>query len=202
MNCQGLSNKDARADTLNFLRSKSYSVYFLQDTHFTSKDEKYIRTQWGYECFFSNFSSQSRGVAILFNNNFEFQLHNIEKDDNGNKLILDITIEGKRVLLINIYAPNKDDPHFFHTIMADIVTYDNPVILAGDFNLVLNPEQDTFDYVNINNPKARDMVLDILIDCNLIDVWREMNIEKMQYTWRRKNTNKQVRLDFFRNPLY
>lgn len=197
MNTQGLSDKSKRRDTLNFLKSKKYAVYFLQDTHFTSKEENYIRSQWGYECFFSNFSSQSRGVAILLNNNFEFKLHKVKRDENGNKIILDITMEGLRLTLINIYGPNRDDPNFYKEIHADIVEYDTPVILAGDFNLVLNPEYDTFNYANINNPKARDSVLDMLIDLSLLDVWRELNIEKRQFTWRRKNPIKQARLDFF-----
>ena len=46
MSCQGLSNSLKRADTLNSLRSKKYSVYLLQDTHFTNKEKHYIRTQW------------------------------------------------------------------------------------------------------------------------------------------------------------
>ena len=62
MNCQELSNKNARADTLNFLRT---SIYMLQDTRFVTKEENYIRTLWGYDCYFSNFSSNSRGIAIL-----------------------------------------------------------------------------------------------------------------------------------------
>lgn len=178
MNCQGLSNKNSRADTLNFLKGKKFSVYFIQDTHFTTKEEKYIRTQWGYECFFSNFSSQSRGVAILFNNNFELEVHKVEKDNNENKLILDVTIEGNRMVLINIYGPNSEDPDFYRQIYNNILTYDIPVILAGDFNLVLNPEQDLQNYVNLNNPKAREQVINLMIDCNLIDCWREPNLEK------------------------
>ena len=90
-------NKLKRRDTFNFLKSKKYAVYFLQDTHFTNNEENYIRFLWGYECYFSNFSSQSRGVAILLNNNFEFKLHNTKIDENGNKIILDITIEGFRL---------------------------------------------------------------------------------------------------------
>ena len=36
-----------------------------------------------------------------------------------------------------------------------------------------------------------------MIECNLIDSWRELNLEARQYTWRRKDTTKQARLDFF-----
>ena len=74
----------------------------LQDTHFIDKEENYIRKQWGSECYFSNFASNSRGVAILFNNNFEFKVQNIERNDNGNRLISTIEIEGKLFTHINI----------------------------------------------------------------------------------------------------
>ena len=69
MNAQGLGDKKKRTDVLNLLKSKKYSICMLQDTHFTRAEEKIIRSQWGYECFFSNFTSQSRGVAIFINNN-------------------------------------------------------------------------------------------------------------------------------------
>ena len=77
--------------------------------------------------------------------------------------------------------------------MKDILEFDNP----GDFNLVLNPEQDTFQYAHINYPRAREVVMDMLIELSCIDVWRELNIENFQYTWRCKTPIKQARLDFF-----
>ena len=197
MNCQGLSNMDKRSDTFNFLRNKNYSVYFLQDAHFTTKEQNYIRTQWGFECYFSNFSSQSRGVAILFNNNFEFKVLKVAKDESGNKLILDMVIEGKNITLINIYGPNRDEPDFYEEINNYIKNFDNQVILVGDFNMVLDPDKDCKDYVNINNPRARNKVLNLIIECNLIDPWRELNLETNQFTWRKKNSTKQARLDFF-----
>ena len=40
----------------------------------------------------------------------------------------------------------------------------NPCIMAGDFNLVLNPNIDYHDYLHVNNPKARDSVLEIITD--------------------------------------
>ena len=75
---------------------------------------------------------------------------------------------------------------FFQEIYGNIETYNIPVFLAGDFNLVLNPEQDTYDYVNVNNPKACEEVLNIMLECNLIDCWRELNLENKQFTWRKK----------------
>ena len=78
--------------------------------------------QWGtmgLRTFFNNFSSQSKGVAILFNNKFEFKVHKVITDETyeGMKLILDITIEDKRMLLVNIYGPNTDDPFFIYRLL-------------------------------------------------------------------------------------
>ena len=120
-----------------------------------------------------------------------------DKDEHGNKLILDMIIEGKKNTLINIYGPNRDEPDFYDDINNHIKDLDNQVILAGDFNMVLDPDKDCKDYVNINNPKARDKVLNLIIECNLIDPWRELNLETNQFTWRKKNSTKQARLDFF-----
>lgn len=74
---------------------------------------------------------------------------------------------------------------------------ENPIRIAGEFYMVLDPDMDCKDYININNPRARDQVLNLMIECNLIDSWRELNLEARQYTWRRKDTTKQARLDFF-----
>jgi exonuclease III len=82
-NVQGLNNFQKRRDVFQFLRQKKYSICLLQDTHFETKLEKQIRAEWGYECFFASFSSQSRGVAILFNNNFDFKITKVIKDTRG-----------------------------------------------------------------------------------------------------------------------
>ena len=73
----------------------------------------------------------------------------------------------------------------------------NMSIIASDFNSALNPDIDCFDYVNCNqHPKARNKVLKIIIECDMIDCWRDQNLEKRQYTWFKKNTNQKARLDF------
>ena len=96
-------------------------------------------------------------MAIFLNNNFEYKLHRIKKDCEGNKLILDITIKDRRTTLINIYGPNRDTPNFYEKLKKDITDFNNElVILTGDFNLTMNPEVDTKNYININNPRATE----------------------------------------------
>ena len=61
VNCQGLGNIEKRKDVYHFLKSQNYNIYCLQDIHFTSEIESSIRSMWGFDCFFSSFSSNSRG---------------------------------------------------------------------------------------------------------------------------------------------
>ena len=53
------------------------------------------------------------------------------------------------------------------------------------------------NYVNLNNPNARNNVLNIMTEYNLIDCWREIHLENKEYTWFRRNPIKKARLDFF-----
>jgi len=54
--------------------------------------------------------------------------------------------------------------------------------------LVLDP--DYFNYVNINNPKARGTVQNIILELYLIDCWHENHLEYRKYIWLKKNTLK------------
>lgn len=48
-------------------------------------------------CVFNAYLSNSRGVAVLFNNNFELKLHRDKKDNEGNTLAVDLSINENRV---------------------------------------------------------------------------------------------------------
>ena len=90
-----------------------------------SKDKDVIwSAEWGYTAvtaIFSSLSSASSGVSILLfiNNNFAFQLLKIFSDPNGRFLII-----VKTLTLVNIYAPNKNDPSFFESVLKMLLTFE------------------------------------------------------------------------------
>ena len=136
---------------------------------------------------------------ILLNNNFEQKVKKVKTDKNGNYILLDIDIQGKEITLANIYGPNEDNPNFYETLKRNIAEFENEnVIICGDWNLVLDFEKDCYNYLHINNPRARNVVLSLIEEEHFIDVWRVMNENTQKYTWRRLNpTKKQARLDYF-----
>ena len=156
MNCRGLADNAKRRDVLHYLKNKQYSIYCLQDAHWVERMEDQIRAEWGLECFFSSFKSNARGVAILFNNNFEYNILGVRNDDNGNFLALNMEIKDYNITLVTLYRPNKDDPKFYDFVNNIVKEFDNPhTIICGDWNLVLNDKIDCHNYVNINNPLAK-----------------------------------------------
>ena len=147
--------------------------------------------------FFNSYKSNARGVAIFLNNTFEYKVHQEKRDNDGNLLALDITIEDNRVTIVNIYGPNIDSPEFYEYVREVFLELDNEYyILLGDFNLVLNPDIDTFNYNSINNPKARGKVLEIMDDLRLLDYFRILYPDRRVYTWHKKTPLKQGRLNY------
>lgn len=81
-----------------YLKDKNHNVFFLQDIHFTCDEEQNIQIFWGGKIYFSSFKTNSRGVAILFKNNFDLKVKNTTCDANGNFLIVEVEIENKDFL--------------------------------------------------------------------------------------------------------
>ena len=54
-------------------------------------------------------------------------------------------------------------------------------MICGDFNLTLNPNLDSQNYLNLNNPRARLTVLDIIEEYGL-DLYGYFNPNKRRYT--------------------
>ena len=94
-NCRGgLSVATKRRDLFQYVRSKKFDIICLQETHINPKLDSFIKSEWGFEANFSSYTTNSRGVMVLINNN----------------------IEGKQITLVNLYGPNDDKPEFYENI--------------------------------------------------------------------------------------
>ena len=198
-NVNGLSDYQKRKDVFDFLRKRKSHIIFLQETHLKTKLQNYVRSMWGYNCILSGKSTNSKGVAILFNNNFEYKLHKVVRDTEGCYIIIDIEMLGKRFTLVNIYGPSGyDSPCFFENLLLEIDIFENEdIVIGGDYNVPLDVNKDTFRYRTISRPRARRMLSEIMQRYNLVDAWRAFNPNKKQFTWRKFNSAQQGRLDYF-----
>ena len=100
--------------------------------------------------------------------------------------------------LITLYGPNSDKPNFYNNIETIINDTSSEFhIICGDFNLIFDTNKDCMNYRNINNPRSREKVLNMLNTCDLMDTYRAFHPDTKRFTWRKKNPLKQARLDYF-----
>ncbi len=114
-------------------------------------------------------------------------------------MILNVIVENLQFLLINIYGPNSDKPEFYSQLLNTLqdIYSSQDIILGGDFNLILNKELDSVNYLHHNNPTSTQEVNNLMNTLNLKDVFMENYPDSRMFTWRRRNPIKQARLDFF-----
>ena len=99
-----------------------------------------------------------------------------------------------------LYGPNTDSPEFFTNLKENLINWElsnEPIILCGDWNVVLNSEKDTINYLRENNPNARKSLSDLINTLDLEDVYREREPNGRGYTWSSYSNLKQARLDYF-----
>ena len=199
INCRGIRDKIKRADILLKAREEHINILCLQETHMKPEDTETIKKDWNIDFILSGETQNSGGVLIAIDNNFEHIKHKITIDEQGRYIILDMEIVGvARFLLINIYAPNEDNPNFFSNLFALIEESDTKnLVIVGDWNLVLDFDKDTHNYKKHNNFKSVKLVRQYIEKLDLIDIWRITHEETRQFTWRQNFYKKLARLDFF-----
>ena len=120
------------------------------------------------------------------------------KDILGNYIFVTVTIMDRDFLIVSLYGSNRDDPEFYAELEERIndLGFEN-IIIGGDWNLVLDYTLDYYNYKYHNNIKAQEQVDNLMINLDLLDIWRELYPEMRRYTWRRNTPLQQSRHDFF-----
>ena len=188
LNVWGLGNDTKRREIFNWLRSKHFSIYLLEDVHCSEKSKDLWTTEWEYTSFFSSFSSTKAGVGILFQNNFELRIMKNYFDPSGRYIICDLKANRKPWYFLN--APNEDDPNFFKTLADHMEDFQKDEIIMGGQKVEKWPPQNG----------ARRTVSEISENLDLVDAWRLSNPDTCRYPWRQKQPEVHCRLDVFWYP--
>ena len=131
---------------MSYFKETKVNILCLQDTHLIESDIMTLKKQWDGDVLLSGSKTNSRGVAVLLNSNFEYKILGTNIDKNGNFLNIVLQLSTLTINLTTTYGPNIDNPGFFENIQ-NLLQNDNADynIICGDFNLVLNPDLDTYN---------------------------------------------------------
>ena len=130
-------------------------------------------------------------------------MESVQSDKEGQYLILDARIQDTSFLLVNIYVPNTTSSQslFFHTLsnLIDDEQYQEPdhkILLGRDLNVALEPDLDCCG----GNLVLKDSVKfeeNIMLNYDLVDIWRIRNSNSKKFTWRQKTPIIQRQLDYW-----
>ena len=102
LNVRGLRNKEKRDKMFCWLKTQSYSIIFLQETHSTPEIVNHWKTEWDSKnAFFSGNKSNSLGVSILINKDFNCEIVEYCELVVGRLQSLEIRINDKTLVLLN-----------------------------------------------------------------------------------------------------
>ena len=150
LNCAGMVNDIRRATLYDVCKKLSADIILLQETHSITTDEPKWHNKWTpLESAFNSAKDnlhRQNGVAILVNKT-HLTLKNTKCDENGR--ILAATIFHDKIAIVNIinvYAPtasySSQVRNDFFNSLYKFFDWTKPNIIAGDFNMVMNPALD------------------------------------------------------------
>ncbi|CAM2112420.1 unnamed protein product [Caretta caretta] len=144
------------------------------ETHAAPAVEASWQLEWGDEVYFSHLGACLAGVATLFSPELWPEVLGVAEVVLGHLLHVRACVEGLRLNLVNVYAPNAgpEQVRFYGQALAFLGTLDPHEFLAlgGDFNTTLEDR----DCSGVETFQAAAGVLREIMDHHsLVDVWRD-----------------------------
>ena len=186
--------------------TSSKGIIFVQETHSLKTCENTWTNQSGCgnkHIVFSHGTSDSRGVLIAFREASDYKVINRHAYDGGRFLVLNTLIEDSPVVLMNYYAPNEEKDQLkvyddlTHILDNIDISEDTVLVWGGDFSLIFDIGLDADGGSPKLKLKSICKVSSIMFKNDLCDIYRIRNPETKRFTWRRKTSFKQRRLDYF-----
>ena len=135
---------------------------------------------------------------ILFNSNFDYEIEDYIKDNDGRFLICILKVNNEKILLVNYYGLNSDEIYLLEDFCNRIEQFnDMPIACGGDWNLIMENIDKKGGSSVLTHKKNREHLRQFMDRNDLIDIWRIRNPMEKRYSWRQKYPNIQCRLDSF-----
>ena len=88
----------------------------LQETHFRPEDTFRLKVRGWRTIYHATGSQKKAGVAILISDKLDFKLKAVRRDEEGHYIIITGSIHQEELTIINVYAPNSENPQIYKTI--------------------------------------------------------------------------------------
>lgn len=185
LNINGGRDRDRRAVLAELGRAKNIDVLLLQETHSSVDNETEWGMSWGGQLFLSHGTNLSAGVAVLFSQHLSLTKVSTCEVEEGRVQIVQATIKETSFVFINVYAYNSGAGRIelFQKLNSKLKQFNNSsvIVVGGDWNCTTHPSVDR--NAGEPHPPSASLLSSVLIENDLIDVWRKLHPVDRHYTW-------------------
>ena len=201
-NVRGLHSPIKRKKILNQLRQIGCQIAFLQETHLPDLEHEKLKRSWADKIYYSSHKSgRKRGVSILVHRSVNFTATASHKDTEGRFILVNGIIDGIEISLMNVYAPNEDDPVFIKHIYNFLLKNSTGILLmGGDFNCVMSHTLDRQPAPKTPLSRMSRMLNGQSKESGLIDIWRQKFSNCKDFTYYSSRHQSYSRIDYFFTP--
>uniref|UniRef100_A0A803SLC5 Reverse transcriptase domain-containing protein n=1 Tax=Anolis carolinensis TaxID=28377 RepID=A0A803SLC5_ANOCA len=185
-NINGFNSPNKRSKVWHLIKKGKYDVICLQETHIMNKHVAHLTQKSLGTTYHASCSEKKRGVVTYVNEKIKSK--KVFNDQDGRMLGVRLEIEGKILLICNIYAPNGSKTQFIEGLHQKILEqeYDD-LLIMGDFNGVVNSKLDKSDKGKGKKGKVAGELprkfKEVKEDLGLIDIWRHQHAEERDFTF-------------------
>lgn len=185
INVNGLRN-------INKLKELKYTyrsdIICIQETNWDDDKVREVREVWKEEICYNNGTRNARGIAMMIRKDKIENIKEVYRDQVGRILVIEFRYKGVEFRLINIYVTNveKDKRGCIEELKGLIV---GRCIIVGDFNIKCS-RLDVGKGGSFRWEKSRVMLMEVMREKGLLDVWRYENPEKREFTRRQMKEGK------------
>lgn len=198
VNCNGLRDKSKLVNMFSSFSLKKFDIICLQETFWDDYFvDSFVNFKWDGDIYLSNADNFRKGVAVLFNKNFDGKVLSAREIVKGRALELCIEIDDHDCYIYNIYAPCGflERRLFFEKLNLVLGNNANcDYMVFGDFNCVSNQKDKSNPLFHDSSVKSYN---DLVKSNFLVDIWRDQHPDTIEFTWRRNVNGKliQSRID-------
>ncbi|EXX64728.1 hypothetical protein RirG_140060 [Rhizophagus irregularis DAOM 197198w] len=202
-NINGLkSNPDKLYSLIDDL--KDFNIIGLNETNISPKDGKYINNElneghiiWS-KC--DPIKKKGKDMALYMKDKWAKHIGKI-LNPTDNILYVQLIFKQCSISIVQVYMPPNDTQERIEVakfITDQINEYknnnnnnNNYLIIAGDFNAIVNKHQDK---LHVTKQWNNNQIFNTLLDNDFIDTYREANPNKKEFTW--SNGSNSTRIDY------
>lgn len=143
-NVNGISNSAERRQILTKMKRENAQIVLLQETHFTPLEHGKLKRMGFSRVYYSSYESgHRRGVATLISQQIPFEQVSVTSDKEGRDVVASGKIHYVIITICNIFAPPESNFAFHRNIFDLMIEGTGVIVCGGNFNILLNPKQDS-----------------------------------------------------------